>query len=413
MSRLQLRGSTDAKNLADGFKSSDLVVAIAQRRSSNRHGGTFVSRRILDSVDACTKALPHTNQAAKKARGTGESVQHYFGTGSIFLTVSFDDDNCLLTQILSGVEVDDDTDLYVLSEADLKARSDKRTEIRLQFPGVTAINFEMLLRILTEEVVGWDMILNCPTENPGYFGLCEAFSLAIEEQGRKSLHGHMTLWIKGYRELQDTVFFTSGRRKLLAERVLEKYYDRVAMTGLMDETNNREMQKVFDHANCTEPNPRKRGLPEVVEDQQLRNLRHKRGYKATDGKFAVCGHCGKTFTYEELLSKYVCQHLPKFRDSDDSSQTTTDVLHNDCLLKSQLPKNKMEAVIIQFQKKRDVTVKETPTTIINANYQHHKSCHVGSCFRCNKIKKTKKHVCGPLCECRYRLPDRKRKNSRY
>jgi hypothetical protein len=75
-----------------------------------------VSRRVLDSVDACSRALPNTNKAAKRARGTGESVQHVFGTGSIFLTVSFDDDNCYLTQVLSGVQVDNDDDISTLTQ---------------------------------------------------------------------------------------------------------------------------------------------------------------------------------------------------------------------------------------------------------------------------------------------------------
>ena len=410
-SRLQLRGSTDATTLATGFQHADLSSAISKRRANNRHGGSYVSRRILDSVDACTRALPHTNEADKKARGTGESLQHYFGTGCIFLTVSFDDDNCLLTQVMSGVQVDDDTDLRSLSDMDLKERSEKRTEIRLKFPGVTAINFEMLLRILTEEVVGWDMAGNCPTETPGYFGRCLAFSLAIEEQGRKSLHGHMTLWIEGYHELLDTVFFSTGRKKVEAERLLEKYYDRVATTGLMQDSQY-ELKKAFDHNDCTETNWRKRSLPEVVGDQQLRNLRHKCGYKATGGAFATCSQCDKVYTYEDLITKYITNDLPMPVTGTASNGGETEVSHNGCKLTSKVPKTRMEAVIVRYQKDRNASVEDTPVNIINANYQHHKSCHVSSCFRCNKLKKSKKHVCGPLCECRYRLPDRKRKSTR-
>jgi hypothetical protein len=57
------------------------------------------------------------------------------------------------------------------------------------------LNFEMLLEILVEEVVGWDMRRDSTTKNVGYFGACLAFSLSVEEQGRKTLHGHMTAWI--------------------------------------------------------------------------------------------------------------------------------------------------------------------------------------------------------------------------
>jgi hypothetical protein len=112
---------------------------------------------VLDSVDACSRALPHMNEAVKKARGIGESMQHVFGAGSIFLTVSFDDDSCFLTQVLSGVQVDNYDDISTLTEADPKECSTKRSQTRLDIPEVTALNFEMLLQILVEEVVGWDM----------------------------------------------------------------------------------------------------------------------------------------------------------------------------------------------------------------------------------------------------------------
>jgi hypothetical protein len=105
----------------------DLSTTIVQRRKLNRTGGTYVSRRVLDSVDACSRALPHTNEAAKRARGIRESMLHVFGTGSMFLTVSFDDGNCYLTQVLSGVQVDNDDDISTLMEAELKERSAMRT----------------------------------------------------------------------------------------------------------------------------------------------------------------------------------------------------------------------------------------------------------------------------------------------
>jgi hypothetical protein len=78
---------------------------------------------------ACGRALPHTNEAAKKARGIGESMQHVFGTGSVFLTVSFDDNNCFLTQVLSGAQVDNDDDISTLTEAKFKECSTKRSQI--------------------------------------------------------------------------------------------------------------------------------------------------------------------------------------------------------------------------------------------------------------------------------------------
>jgi hypothetical protein len=144
---------------------------IVQRQKLNRGGGTYASQRALDSVDACSRALPHTNEATKKTRGIGAAMQHVFGTGSIFLTVSFDDDSCFLTQALAGQQVDNDDDASTLTEDELKECCKKRSQIRLDFPGITALNFEMLLQILVEEVVGWDMRNGEPTKKAGHFGI--------------------------------------------------------------------------------------------------------------------------------------------------------------------------------------------------------------------------------------------------
>ena len=53
-------------------------------------------------------------------------------------------------------------------------------------------------------------------------------------------------------------------------------------------------------------NPRKRQLPVVVGEQQLRNLRHKDGHTSVRGVFATCPHCiSGQFTHEELVETYL------------------------------------------------------------------------------------------------------------
>ena len=139
-------------------------------------------------------------------------MQHHFGTGSVFLTVTFDDENSVLMQVLSGVRIDDragegDT---VVSDEDLLERAGRRRALRLQYPGLAAINFKMKLQILMEEVIGWDMKNGRSTEKMGLFGDCQALSLAVEEQGRKTLHVHMTLYIEGYEKLRQEIFSRNG-----------------------------------------------------------------------------------------------------------------------------------------------------------------------------------------------------------
>ena len=76
------------------------------------------------------------------------------------------------------------------------------------------MNFEMLLDILIFEVIGWDMKNNRPTEHVGYYGVPEGLSFAVEQQGRKTLHVHMSIWIKAVKALQEDIFLGTKDKEL-------------------------------------------------------------------------------------------------------------------------------------------------------------------------------------------------------
>ena len=247
MSRLQVKGEKTASDLANGVNYRDVEQAIHQRRIGNNYGGTQVSNKLLDSVEACTGSIPHTNEAAKKARTTGESMQHYFGTGCIFLTATFDDDNNVLMQVLSGIEVDTGEDISTLSDNELEERCKSRRGIRLRFPGVASLHFEILLDILFEEVLGWSKRKNQSTGKPGFFGICDGVTMAIEEQARLTLHGHLTAWIRGYRELQDACYSGTDYERTLARQALQKYYERLSTTEFFGNARGHDLKKAWNH----------------------------------------------------------------------------------------------------------------------------------------------------------------------
>ena len=396
MSRLQVKNDKDASELANGINYDDVRQCILARRNGDRFSGTNVSKKLLQSVEAGSRALPHANEATRKARTTGESMQHHFGTGSIFATVTFDDENNFLMQVLTGEDIDDGTDISSLSDEELERRGKKRKEIRIEYPGAAAMHFEMLIHTMVEEVVGWDMRNNCATDAAGFFGKCKAFCMAIEEQGRKTLHGHMTIWIEGYREVAQDMFFASGRKKVDAENALKDYVDRIASTELFAGASDHEMKKVTDH-DCQCAGLRDRSPPEVTSEQGLRNPRHKNGFKHEVGKFAYCKDCEKEWTHETLMSDLLVKGHNYVDPSGDYAE-------------GHIPKSRLHAEIIQYQRSRNGD-KPLPKLAISAAYQHHLSCHCRGCFRCAKSRK-RGHACGPLCECRYRLPDVKRRKTR-
>ena len=112
-----------------------------------------MSKKFLSAVDATGKSLPHTNEASRKARGCNEAMQHHFGMSSVFVTAMFDNENSLLMQVLSGVEVDDGTLVDSLTDSELSSHTKGRRDTGLNFPGLAAMNFEVLFPILAEEVI--------------------------------------------------------------------------------------------------------------------------------------------------------------------------------------------------------------------------------------------------------------------
>ena len=102
-------------------------------------------------------------------------------------------------QILCGSIIDDDTEINELTDEQLAEQANKRRDLRVRYPGMAALNFETLYNILMEDIIGWDTKENKATREAGLFGTPEAVICAFEEQGRKTIHVHMTLWLKGFK----------------------------------------------------------------------------------------------------------------------------------------------------------------------------------------------------------------------
>ena len=399
-SRLSLRGKTTAENLANHLTVEDVKSCITGRQLGNKYFGTQASQSLLNAVDATSKNLPHTNEASKRAAGTNESMQHHFGMSSIFATVTFDDENSFLLQVMCGNIVDDNRAVDSLTDLECCERVSKRRCLRIKYPGIATMNFEVLLDILMYEVIGWDMKGNKATDHVGYFGVPGALSFAVEEQGRTTIHVHMSIWIRIVKEWQEDIFFGNQRQKTSAIWNMQSYSERICSTEMFPQ-DHTILRKAWDH-DCTVPRS-VRSIPLVVPNQDLRNLRNRAGYKDSNGLFAFCEHCDKTWTYEQLLNQYLRSEVLVCPPVTDSSSGMFDN-------SEQIPKARMMAKIIEYQKTKNTQM--APKECISATYQHHLSCHVKNCFKCKK-KGTKKrgHVCGPSCECRYRMPDMKRRRA--
>ena len=113
-----------------------------------------------------------------------------------------------------------------VSPADLEEQMNSLGAVRCKFPGLCALNFQWLLDLVLDKLVG-----NNPSRT-GIFGLMEAFGAGIEEQGRKTLHGHILVYIKHWNDLLRKLHSALERVRSEAEAEIRKIVDSVVSTEL-------------------------------------------------------------------------------------------------------------------------------------------------------------------------------------
>ena len=136
----KLRNTLCASLLASKITPNQIYDAIGcNRRGANNENRTENGGQVLlSAVDTICKNIPHTNEAAVKARRDMESMQHNFGCPTFFLTVTPDDDNHIIVQIYSN-EVMSTTDATNgMDDDNVDALSKKKSGLRIKNPGVCA-----------------------------------------------------------------------------------------------------------------------------------------------------------------------------------------------------------------------------------------------------------------------------------
>ena len=395
----RVRHVSTASMLATELNEEDIDMAVRNRRAGILSSGA--GEQFLKAIDAIGRGVAHTNEAAKKARRTAECLQHNFGMPTHFLTVTPDDDNCILVQSYSQTDIDiNSAAVDDMDAAEIERMSRKRKELRIKVPGIAAKVFEDILDIIIETVIGWDRRTN--SAKIGLFGTPVAFTCTIEEQGRKTLHTHIQIWTKEVYDERSRLYSLNRETSRDANRTLCKEADRTMGTSFFFNENDRSLYQaaIFPHE-CT-VRTKDRRLPVPVPDQKLRELRYKQGNALTGTTFATCRHCPKSWKYDELVSDYVLYNVK------DPGYVTCGG-EGDVMLR-------MKAKTLEYQKQKDQ--KQIPSYVIEAGYNLHN--HTSSCFKktlgANKgavtmeertrVKKRLLH-----CECRYRLPVRKKRRT--
>jgi hypothetical protein len=199
----------------------------------------------------------------------------------------------------------------------------------------------------------------------------EAYFITVEEQGRKTLHMHICLWIKGFTSLRQKLQSSSPRARQKAKKDIAEYVDHCSTNELISPSE----EKAIIHY-C--PTVKRNKMPRVVDEQSLRELRHKTGCRQHNGAIAYCDTCDKKWTNEELVEEYLKNKYPNIKEK----MTTLHDKHNPYL----------EELVYRLQVSARLTDSGSINSdIIQALTNLHYTQHCKTCF-----KRTS--------ECRYNMP---------
>ena len=356
--------------LAEQFGSiQEDEISSAADRWTNGASGSGTADLFLKKMEATAMSMSHTNGAAQRARQRMFALTTKFGAPSIFFTISPDDHFNYRIRILaadskkgaSAIPEHDTENIQTLADFDVECGS-----IRQMYPGLCAYDFEQVLAITIEHLLGWDVGGRCNNDIEGVFGDVDAWFYAVEEQGRKTLHAHFLIWIKNWSGLLKRLYEESTRAAAAAE--LATYIDEVMQVKL---TGDKPLEVAVQHE-CT-------GTPDIEKcsQQDFRNLRYKHGMSQFgDEDIARCKTCDNSFSSEDIARKTM-ERIGI--DADDEKR-----------------KLRMQVLLMRHLSGDEDIGNAAVCQVVGELHNLHSSRHVRSCFK--KDKCCRMHVPNRECE---------------
>ena len=159
--------------------------------------------------------------------------------------------------------------------------------MRLRYPGSCSLEFQNTLEILIEELLQWD-IKKGKSKGPGVLGDLIAFTGAIEEQGRKTLHIHLQFYVKNIQQKdRNNLFHPNSDKRKAARKKFCDYVDKVMSAQYCDGMVNK----------CIQCN----GQFNQVDEQIVRNARIKTICNDIKGKLLECSKCGMEASPADMI----------------------------------------------------------------------------------------------------------------
>jgi hypothetical protein len=334
-----------------------------------------------------TGSLAHTQAAAQTARRNMLAMVMKWGLPSIMFTVTPEDKVNLRIKImatgkagLDDIPSSSDND-NVLSEFLIDC-----TDIRHEFPGLCAVDFQNIIEITISHLIGWNP--NGKETKIGLFGDVVAWALACEEQSRLTLHSHFLLWIKNWNSLLDGLGDITKRDQFV--KILKEFTKQVLST---------RMHAIYED-DCS-LNKCNECSNEIIKcsDQGLRELRTKDGQTEFGNKAIVqCSNCKKNHSSDDLAMERLDKIL-NVGYKTDSSPFMYDTIWNRGQQWS-----KYQAVIEIHKLRKYAEEMLTQTIVKFGSQEYRKECFLTTALRnLHKENHSRKCFKDECVECRMKI----------
>jgi hypothetical protein len=279
--------------------------------------------QFLKSIQAACKHLPHSNEASLDARTTYFAYLMRFGLPGIFLTVSPDDlrnYRIVVYALKPNQNVHGSVNVKDLSDDQILTDFKMRQDTRFNHPGLCAEEYERIIELVIKHVFNWNEEEQ-RSMGMGLFAEVLAWCIATEEQGRKSLHGHMLLFIKDWQKileiLQRKKSAMDKRDEIslqVATNKAKTLYKNACSAELFSDFKPSmplSEKAPFHHENCRgkRNGEQMRFTVNPVPDEQLRAMRHKRHCHEYQGHIGTCDRCKTEFSINDIVSNALSTHL--------------------------------------------------------------------------------------------------------
>lgn len=340
-----------------------------------------VGDAFLKSVSAMCQNLPHSNEAAANIRSDYYSLLIRFALPALFVTISPDDQRSVWIRVYLLKECqqfwDREPTVADVSDADLLCAYKQRQADRIDYPGLCAEDFMAIIECFIRDVLRWD-VDKCEPFGEGLFGFLEAYAMACEEQGRKSLHAHFLLWIRHWNDLLHRVMEGRGtehERRMDLQRMCNYVRHCSSAQMFQDCGPNKALSEVipFHHENCRSERTSapSRFAVDPVPSKQLVEMRNNRKCIEHRGHIATCRNCNSLCFINQVLET----SLNAMEQSPPGTFVYPDA-----------PKRRLESLVFEMQRDFDWVdgpprKKARRLFATNALSNQHRVGHSPRCFK--------------------------------